>query len=584
MKHGIEKEFNNKKRHTIVKLFIVLVVLAILVLGGAFVIKYGPNYINHDITDRTNLVINYSNVTGRMKHNLIIDDNGVVYLSMEDIQNYYDKHMYYDKQYDQIVTSSETKLAVLKMNENKITVNGDVRGIKGAAMVKDGVYYLPISEMEDVYNIKISKADNKIIMESLDRKLTTTTSNKKLEVKSKATTFSRTVEKVDKDAKLVIAETEQNSAPSGWARVRTENGNLGYVEEKNLSNRKVEREDYVQKKQINGKISLVWEYFSEYAKAPNNDGVQYDGVNVVSPSFFHLKLEDTKKEKLTTLDVVTLAKFVDNVGDEGVKYIEWAHNNNYKVWPKVSNETLSTTIDEFSYLINDYKLREVMINDILNFVDKYQLDGINLDFEYMYKDDCDAFSKFIIELAPRLRAKGVCLSVDVTAPNGGDNWSLCYDRNLIGEVADYVVFMGYDQYGTSVIGTTSGYNWLESSINNLLGYEAVPPEKIILGLPFYTKLWQTKDGETIKGTAVTMKNIQDSIPASASKEWQENLKQYYVEYSQGVYVYKMWVEDEESFSEKLKLVDQNGLAGAAYWRKGFESQGIWQVIKSHLGV
>ncbi len=584
MKHGIEKEFNNKKRHTILKLFFVLVVLAILVLGGAFVIKYGPNYINHDITDRTNLVINYSNVTGRMKHNLIIDDNGVVYLSMEDIQNYYDKHMYYDKQYDQIVTSSETKLAVLKMNENKITVNGDVRGIKGAAMVKDGVYYLPISEMEDVYNIKISKADNKIIMESLDRKLTTTTSNKKLEVKSKATTFSRTVEKVDKDAKFVIAETEQNSAPSGWARVRTENGNLGYVEEKNLSNRKVEREDYVQKKQINGKISLVWEYFSEYAKAPNNDGVQYDGVNVVSPSFFHLKLEDTKKEKLTTLDVVTLAKFVDNVGDEGVKYIEWAHNNNYKVWPKVSNETLSTTIDEFSYLINDYKLREVMINDILNFVDKYQLDGINLDFEYMYKDDCDAFSKFIIELAPRLRAKGVCLSVDVTAPNGGDNWSLCYDRNLIGEVADYVVFMGYDQYGTSVIGTTSGYNWLESSINNLLGYEAVPPEKIILGLPFYTKLWQTKDGETIKGTVVTMKNVQDSIPDSASKEWQENLKQYYVEYSQGAYVYKMWVEDEESFSEKLKLVDQNGLAGAAYWRKGFESQGIWQVIKTHLGV
>ena len=584
MKHGIEKEFKKTKKHTALKVFSVLIILAILATGVAFTVKFGPNYINHDITDRTNLVINYSNVTGRMKQNLIIDENDVVYLSMNDIMNYYDKHIYYDKQYNQIVTSSETKLAVLELDQNKMTVNGKSIDIKGSAIIKDGVYYLPISEMEDVYNIKITRADNKVIIESLDRKLTTATTKKKIDVKSKATIFSRTIEKVGESDKLVIAETEQNSSPEGWVRVRTQNGNLGYVEEKNLNSKKVEREDYVQEKQIGGKISIAWEYFSEYSKAPDNTGIKYEGVNVVSPSFFHLKLEDTKKENLSTLDVLSLAKFAENVGDEGVKYIDWAHSNNYKVWPKVSNETLSTTIDEFSYLINDYKLREIMIKDILNFVDKYQLDGINIDFEYMYKDDCDAFSKFLIELAPQLRDKGVCLSVDVTAPNGGDNWSLCYDRNLIGEVADYVVFMGYDQYGATKIGTTSGYNWLESSINTFLGNEAVPPEKLILGLPFYTKLWQTKDGETIKGSVVTMSNVNNSIPASASKEWQENLKQYYVEYSQGAYVYKMWVEDEESFAEKLKLIEKNGLAGAAYWRKGFESEGIWKVIRSNLGI
>ncbi len=584
MKHGIENEFEKPKKHTAIKVFAILIILAILATGVAFVIKFGPNYINHDITDRTNLVINYSNVTGRMKQGLIIDDNDVVYLSMEDIKNYYDKHIYYDKQYNQIVTSSETKLAVLEIGKNKMTVNGKSIDIKGCATIEDGNYYLPISEMEDVYNIKITRADNKVIIESLDRKLTTATTKKKVDVKSKPTIFSRTIEKIEENDRLVMAETEQNSAPKGWARVRTSNGNLGYVEEKNLNGKKVEREDYVQEKQIKGKVSLAWEYFSEYAKAPDNTGVKYDGVNVVSPSFFHLNLEDLKKEKLTTFDVLSLAKFVENVGDEGVKYIEWAHSNNYKVWPKVSNETLSTTIDEFSYIINDYKLREIMINDILKYVDKYNLDGINLDFEYMYKNDSQAFSKFIIELAPQLRAKGVCLSVDVTAPNGGDNWSLCYDRNLIGEVADYVVFMGYDQYGTTVIGTTSGYNWLESSINNFLGYEAVPPEKLILGLPFYTKLWQTKDGETIKGSVVTMNNVANSIPASASKEWQENLKQYYVEYSQGAYVYKMWVEDEESFAEKLKLIDKNGLAGAAYWRKGFESEGVWKLIRNALDI
>ena len=515
MKHGIENDFAKPKKHTFLKVVIALIVVVILAGGGLFALKFGPNYINHDITDRTNLVINYSNVTGRMKQKLIVDDNDVVYLSMEDIKNYYDKHIYFDKQYNQIVTSSETKLAVLQLDQNKMTVNGKSIAIKGSAKLENGIYYLPISEMEDVYNVKIMRADNKIIIESLDRKLTTATAKKKINVKSKATVFSRTLEKIGENDKVVIAETEQNTSPKGWVRVRTQNGNLGYIEEKDLNTRKVEREDYVAKKQIEGKVSLVWEYFSEYSKAPNNTGIRYDGVNVVSPSFFQLKLEDKDKEKLTPLEGLELAKLIDNAGEDGTKYVEWAHSNNYKVWPKVSNETLATTIDEFSYIINDYKLREAMINDILVYVDKYKLDGINLDFEYMYKNDCNAFSKFVIELAPQLRAKGVVLSVDVTAPNGGDNWSLCYDRNLIGEVADYVVFMGYDQYGTTAIGTTSGYNWLETSLSNFLGYEAVPAEKIILALPFYTKLWQTKDGETIKGVAVTMANVNSSIPANA---------------------------------------------------------------------
>ena len=112
--------------------------------------------------------------------------------------------------------------------------------------------------------------------------------------------------------------------------------------------------------------------------------------------------------------------------------------------------------------------------------------------------------------------------------------------------------------------------------------EEIPAEKLILGLPFYTKLWQTKNDETIKGTAVTMENVQSSIPATASKEWQEDLQQYYVQYEQGGYVYKMWVEDEESFSKKIDLVKKYNLAGAAYWRKGFESKGVWDIIKNSL--
>lgn len=573
-----------KPKHRILKLFIKLFIVILILAGVAFGIKFGPNYISKDITDKTNLIINYSNVTGRMKQDLIIDDNGVIYLSLNDVINYYDKNAYFDEQYNQIITSSNKKLAALKIGENMITINGVTKQIKGSAIVKDEIYYLPISEMEEVYNIKISRKDNRVIIESLDRKLTTASAKKKLDIKYKPTIFSKTLEKVDANETVSIAEIDQNALPKGWTKVRTQKGTIGYVEEKNLSGKKVEREDAVLEKQIEGKVSIAWEYFSEYFKAPDNTNVKYDGVNVVSPSFFNLKLQDTGKEQLTMLDVIAQCKINQNVGEEGVKYINWAHENGYKVWAKVSNDTVPTTIDEFSKIINDYQLRSLMIKDILNYVDKYNLDGINLDFEYMYMKDKDAFSKFVIELAPQLREKGKCLSVDVTAPNGAENWSLCYDRNLIAEVADYIVFMGYDQYGTTAIGTTSGYNWVVNSLKNMITYDEVPTDKLILGLPFYTKLWQTKNDQTIKGTAVGMNSISASIPSGVEKQWNEDLKQYYVEYEQKGYVYKMWIEDEESFGKKLDLVNEYNLAGAGYWRKGLESQSIWNVIKNKLDL
>ena len=573
-----------KKSRIFLKLVIIIFVLALLGFGSIFVYKVAPNYINKDITNKTNLIINFSNVTGRTKQEMIIDENNIVYLSMDDIKNYYDKHIYYDDEYNQIITSSDTKLAVLKIDDNNMTINGKKVKINGSAKVINNVYYLPFSEMEEVYNVKIYRPENKVVIESLDRELVVSKVTKNVSIKYKATALSRTIEKLNENDKVIIAKSQENTLPEGWVKVRTQNGNLGYIEEKYLSESVVEREAKVYEKQIDGKISLAWEYFSEYAKAPDNTGKTYNGVNVVSPSFFYLKLKNTDKEDLTKLDVILQSNLLENVGDEGVAYINWAKSNGYKVWPKVTNDTLPSTIDEFSVIINDFKLRENMINQIKQYVEKYDLDGINLDFEFMYKTDKDAFSKFVIELAPQLRDMGVCLSVDVTAPDGADNWSLCYDRNVIGEVADYVVFMGYDQYGTSTIGTTSGYNWLKSSINKFMKYDEVPAEKIILGLPFYTKLWKTKNNEVVGSQVIFISNIENQIPANATKEWKEDLQQYYIQYEKDGYTYKMWVEDITSFEKKIQLVEEYGLAGAGYWRKGFENEKVWDVIKMNLGL
>ena len=109
----------------------------------------------------------------------------------------------------------------------------------------------------------------------------------------------------------------------------------------------------------------------------------------------------------------------------------------------VSNNSYKDTT---SKILNSYRLRTNLINNIIYAATIYNLDGINIDFENLKKEDKDVFSRFIIELKPKLKEAGIVLSIDTTALDGGDDWSECYDRNLIGNVADYLAFMAYDQY------------------------------------------------------------------------------------------------------------------------------------------
>lgn len=265
--------------------------------------------------------------------------------------------------------------------------------------------------------------------------------------------FSKTVDKIEKGDNVTVVPSK-NGDENGWTKVTTENGKIGYVKTTTLANTKKIRDNLEMGKQIQGNVSLVWEYFSKYAKAPQRTE-KIDGVNVVAPTFF--SLSDSKKGAI-----------VANVGQAGQNYINWAHSNGYRVWPWVANEaTNKADKDLTSEILNDYKLREKLISSIVSAVEMYNLDGINLDFENMYESDKDAYSRLVIELAPRLKELGKVLSVDVTAPDGSPDWSLCFNRNVIGDVADYVIFMAYDQHNQSSTeaGTVAGCDWVEANIN-----------------------------------------------------------------------------------------------------------------------
>lgn len=544
-----------------------IIVVAIVLLAAIFVIKIAGNYKNNDIVGKVNLIINNSNVTADLKQDVFVDENGVIYIAKEDIENFFDNYIYYDEKYNQIITGSSTKIANMVVGENSATVNSAEVKLKSPVIEKENKYFIPFSELKSVYNVDIEYINNRVVVDSLDRKYQIATVAKDISIKSKPTSLSRTVDKIKAGDAVVISNRKDDLVKSGWKKIRTSNGSLGYVKEDNLGKINTIRDDMVETSKVEGKVSLAWEYFSDYVSAPERSGAM-GGVNVVSPTFF--RLEQLGKGNVK-----------ENVGTAGINYINWAHNNGLKVWAMISNESM---LDTTSEIMNDYKLRNKLINNIVNLVVKYNLDGINIDFENMYMEDKAMFNRFLIELEPRLNEMGKVLTVDVTAPDGSETWSMCFDRNTISKVADYIIFMAYDQYGASSNkeGTTSGCDWVEANITKFLGQEGVNPDKLVLAVPFYTRLWKEANGK-VSSETVDLKDVDKVIPANVEKKWNDNLKQYYIEYTQNGAVYKMWIEDLKSISAKLDLINKYKLAGAAYWEKDRESPEVWDIVKEKLG-
>lgn len=561
MKQKMTKEQIEKKKKRIIKIFIAIIL--IILIG---IIAYNlNNYIILDKNKNTNLIINNKNVTSNLKKEIIIENDNI-YLSKQDIGNFFDKYIYEDEENNNIVTTYNNKIASISLDKNQININGSNKETYAHAENRDGTIYIPIKELENVYGIEIKYIENsKVLMiDSISKEQKKAIITKNVAVKSSTRFVAKTIDRIKKGSYVVVV-----SEDNGYARIRTENGKIGYVKSNKIANTVTVREEIQETKQIEGKVNLVWDYYSEVASAPDRTGITMDGVNVVSPAFFYLDSKGELKE---------------NIGQEGKKYIEWAHDNGYKVWPMIQNAG-SGMINVTSKIMNDYNKRQELINEIVFACVKYKLDGINLDFENMKQEDKDMYSRFIIELTPRLKDMGLVISVDVTAPDGAETWSMCFDRHVIGDVADYIVFMAYDQYGASSnkAGTTAGYNWVELSLNKFLKTEDIENQKIILAIPLYARLWtEDSSGKVVKQSTVPLKSMNSIISEKASKQWNDDLKQYYVEYKDGSYTKKIWIEDEKSLKEKISLITKNNLGGVASWEKGMENDNFWTFLKQEI--
>jgi len=313
------------------------------------------------------------------------------------------------------------------------------------------------------------------------------------------------------------------------------------------------------------KISLAWEAVGGANPNPADIG-EMPSLNVVSPTWFHL---------------VDTQGTIQNLGD--ATYVKWAHDRGYQVWGLVTN---GFSLSRTRATIPDAAMRQKIIRQLLAYAAIYDLDGINMDFENMYLSEKNDYVALIREMAPLAKEQGLVLSVDVTFLSTSEAWSRCFDRPALSEICDYVMVMAYDEHvsGTDHSGSVGSLPWVEYGLQRLLDGGEIPAAKLVLGLPFYTRLWTEERGHRPKQTVYSMRGVHQLLEEkNLTPVYDPETGQNYVEFTENGLRQRLWIEDEVSMAQRVRLVAKYGFAGVAAWRRGFEDPETWTVIERELG-
>lgn len=537
----------------------IITVILFLVIS-IWIFYIAPNY-QIDTFYKKNeirLVINDDEVTRKIPEQVKIID-GKIMLSKDTIDIYFDKWLYYDEKYETYITTSDTHIAKMKINSNIIEIDGVEKHIDVPVQLIDDAIYIPIEELAEVYNIEINN-NSKIIITTPRAEKTTITLDEDVALRKIKKKLSTKVAKVEAGEEL---ELYRYSKDKEWVWARTNKGDLGYISQKDLSQYDIE--EYIKPVEKVEKVNLVWEY-AESATPDRSDESKIEVIDVVSPTWIYMKDADGNLRNTIDKD-----------------YITWAHNKGYKVWAVLKNDRMG--LEKTSEVVTDMKARENLIKQLLDICEKYRLDGINIDFENMNKEDAEEFSQFVREISSTLRKNNYAVSVDVTVPDGSDTWSLCYNRYELADAVDYIILMAYDQYGegSKKAGSVATYTWVETNLKKMIERDGIDNKKILLGIPLYSRIWDVGvDDDKVKSTTTLYMTGIGKYLNSAKTVWNEKDRQYYYENTSGKTKTILWMDEERSIKEKLSLIQKYDLAGSAFWRWGYENENFWDNIKECL--
>lgn len=537
-------------------------------LGKRVVYSYGTEY-----ADLNEIYKIYSDSeVPIVLQDALIEEKGVkidgnVYLANDVVRKYFTVRFYQDKYENLLLYTNDHETVRAEIGTDTYIEGGQTKQNKCPVAVCEGDnLFISIDYLKHFVNFSYEVFENPCHMQVY----TEWGSRKAADIKSETQ-----IRKLAGIKSLILRDVEAGETVEildvidEWSKIKTSDAYIGYVENIYLTNEREEVEKPVTEvaKEVmpslthDYKINMTWHYMEAPQGGPELKAVLANtkAVNVVSPTWYMLSDSEGNFKSLGNKD-----------------YVNTAHKMGIEVWAAVKDDKAEADMVD---IISHTSKRAVLINNLVEETLKYGADGINVDFEQRVNySDGESFVQFIRELAIACHDNNLIISVDNFIPS---EYTAHYGRAEQGKFIDYFIIMNYDEhYAGSDAGSVSSIDWMTKAIENTC--ILVPSEKVINAVPFYTRVWKTKDGKTTS-EAVTMETSQEFIRKNKIETvFDAATGQNYGEKTMSGTLYQVWLEDLSSLNTRINVMQNNNLGGIASWRVGLETADVWDLIAAYI--
>lgn len=551
----------------------VLVVLILIVLVGAagivsFLInryKPGTEYMAgneyFNLTDENSVALIQN---GELLEEQAVLIGGEPYAAYTYVESQLNSCFYWDEETKGILLTTSGGVQTLLPGDAAVAKTPG--GQPAVQQESDGKVYISldvVKEYTDLDYAYYSDPNRVVIRNEWDGVEQATVQSDTAQVRQKGGIKSLILADVQKGDTLLYLENLDN-----WCKVMTADGYTGYIQTEDISEpedieARTAKKDSYERITRDHKINLVWH---QSTSTESNDAMaemtaEMTGVNVISPTWFSVTDETGTISSLASAD-----------------YVKLAHDAGREVWGLIDN--FNEAFDETTDLAYA-SVRSRIIEQLLAEAASCGMDGINVDFENLKEAGIPHYLQFLRELTSAAHAQNLVVSVDTPVPQA---YTMYYQRGEQARFVDYMIVMAYDEHfaGSEEAGSVSSLPFVQQAVEETT--RVMPADQVICGIPFYTRVWTEKFGQSaITSEVLGMDGAKNYAKENQMTEtWDASLGQNVATVETSDARYTIWMEDEQSMEEKLKVIQSADLAGVAEWKLGFECADVWSLISEYI--
>lgn len=551
---------------------VLVVLILIVIVGAAGIVSFlinrykpgteymaGNEYFN--LTDENSVALIQN---GELLEEQAVLIGGEPYAAYTYVESQLNSCFYWDEETKGILLTTSGGVQTLLPGDAAVAKTPG--GQPAVQQESDGTVYISldvVKEYTDLDYAYYSDPNRVVIRNEWDGVEQATVQSDTAQVRQKGGIKSLILADVQKGDTLLYLENLDN-----WCKVMTADGYTGYIQTEDISEpeaieARTAKKDSYERITRDHKINLVWH---QSTSTESNDAMaemtaEMTGVNVISPTWFSVTDETGTISSLASAD-----------------YVKLAHDAGREVWGLIDN--FNEAFDETTDLAYA-SVRSRIIEQLLAEAASCGMDGINVDFENLKEAGIPHYLQFLRELTSAAHAQNLVVSVDTPVPQA---YTMYYQRGEQARFVDYMIVMAYDEHfaGSEEAGSVSSLPFVQQAVEEMT--RVMPADQVICGIPFYTRVWTEKFGQSaITSEVLGMDGAKNYAKENQMTEtWDASLGQNVATVETSDARYTIWMEDEQSMEEKLKVIQSADLAGVAEWKLGFECADVWSLISEYI--